>query len=318
MARIGKDITFAKGILESSDLVAIPTETVYGLAGNCFDAQAIARIFEVKNRPYFDPLIAHTSSISNIEHFVKDIPEKARILARKFWPGPLTLLLPKKDIIPDIVTAGLNRVAVRIPDHPLTLELLRSLDFPLAAPSANPFGYVSPTQPFHVQAQLGEKIDYILDGGSCSVGIESTIVGFDEDIVVIHRLGGIEVEAIESAIGDVIVQAQASSNPVSPGMLKSHYAPFTPMKVGNIERMMERSKSPDFGVLSFSKAYLPKEATNQYILSENGDLKEAATRLFSGLRMLDSQKLKMIYAEYVPNEGLGRGINDRLKRAAID
>jgi L-threonylcarbamoyladenylate synthase len=317
VARIGKDIAFAKSILESSDLVAIPTETVYGLAGNAFDAKAIARIFEAKNRPYFDPLIAHTSSISRAKTFVQSFPEKAELLAKKFWPGPLTLLLPKKEIIPDIVTSGLDRVAVRVPNHPVALKLLRSLEFPLAAPSANPFGYISPTQSFHVQAQLGEKIDYILEGGACAVGIESTIVGFEKDQPVIYRLGGISVEEIERVIGKVKINAHSSGDPVSPGMLKSHYAPFTRVEIGNIEALQANNMDQKYGILAFSKKYLDDDSENQYILSPDGDLNEAATRLFSGLRHLDALDLDIILTEYVPDEGLGRGINDRLRRASI-
>jgi L-threonylcarbamoyladenylate synthase len=201
MAEIGRDIEKAKSLLMQGDLVAIPTETVYGLAGNALDPEAVALIFETKNRPSFDPLILHTSSIGRVEDFVSSFPEKLKILAESFWPGPLTLLLPRKSVVPDLVTSGLDRVAVRVPKHPLTLALLESLDFPLAAPSANPFGYISPTRPEHVEAQLGEKIPYILDGEACDVGLESTIVGLEEDEIVIYRLGGLEISAIEKLVG---------------------------------------------------------------------------------------------------------------------
>ncbi len=165
MAEIGHNIKKAQELLENGHLVAIPTETVYGLAANAYDAEAVLNIFNVKQRPSFDPLITHTDSLEKISHYVRDIPEKARTLAEKYWPGPLTILLEKNTLIPDIVTSGLNRVAVRIPSHPITLKLLESLDFPLAAPSANPFGYVSPTEAKHVNDNLGDQIPYILDGG---------------------------------------------------------------------------------------------------------------------------------------------------------
>jgi L-threonylcarbamoyladenylate synthase len=316
MAIVGKDILRAKEILDTSELIAIPTETVYGLAGNCLDTISVARIFEVKNRPYFDPLIAHFSSITQVKKYVKEFPEIAEKLAKKFWPGPLTLLLKKKDSIPDIVTSGLDTVAVRVPDHPLTLKLLKSLDYPLAAPSANPFGYISPTEAFHVQVQLGEKIDYILDGGSCQVGIESTIVGFEGQKVIIHRLGGIPLEEIEAVAGKVELMPHSESKPVAPGMLSSHYAPLTPIIVGNIREMIASANGKKIGVLSFQENIL-NESSSQFVLSEDGDLKEAAANLFYALRKLDGMGLDIILAELVPEIGLGRAINDRLRRASV-
>jgi len=222
MADIGKDIAKAKRLLEAGELVAIPTETVYGLAANALDEDAVAKIFEVKDRPGFDPLIVHAGTVTQISGIVEDIPGPLLKLAEKFWPGPLTLLMKKKPLIPYLVTSGLENVAVRVPDHPMTGELLRILDFPLAAPSANPFGYISPTLAEHVQDQLGEKIPYILDGGHSEVGLESTIVGMDAGRVFVFRLGGTEVSAIEDIVGVVTVMPQSSSNHKSPGMLKSH------------------------------------------------------------------------------------------------
>src|SRR6478735_1162446 len=191
MAEIGKDIVLAKQLLENGDLVAIPTETVYGLAGNALSATSVAKIFSTKNRPQFDPLIVHVPSLEKAKDYVSEVPDFAKALTEKFWPGPLTLLLKKKTVIPDLVTSGLDTVGIRCPDHSLTRDLLTSLDFPLAAPSANPFGYVSPTEPSHVNEQLGQKIKYILDGGVCPVGIESTIVGFENEGPVVYRLGGL-------------------------------------------------------------------------------------------------------------------------------
>lgn len=312
---IGSDIHIAKSFLEKGELVAIPTETVYGLAGNAFDEQAVAKIFAVKNRPTFDPLIVHTNHISRIEHFVREFPQKAQILAEKFWAGALTLLLPKKEIIPDLVTAGLSTVAVRIPNHRLTLALLESLTFPIAAPSANPFGYISPTTAQHVAAQLGEKIPYILDGGNCQIGIESTIIGFENDDVFIYRLGGVSVEAIEKVIGKVIVKTHSSSNPNAPGRLESHYAPKKDLYLDR--EVLNKFPPEEIGVLSFA-TYLPQiPQENQLLLSPTKDFTEAAKNLFAMMRKLDAMPIKVIFAELLPEENLGRAINDRLRRASV-
>ncbi len=315
MATIGTDITYAFELLNREELVAIPTETVYGLAGNAFNALSVAKIFKVKERPSFDPLIVHTSDLERIHEFVVDIPEKAYDLATAFWPGPLTMVFKKKAIIPDLVTSGLDTVAVRIPKHALTLELLKSIDFPLAAPSANPFGYVSPTQATHVNEQLGAKIPYILDGGPCQVGVESTIVGFHGDEATVLRLGGCKVEDIERIVGKINIRLHASSNPVAPGMLDSHYAPLTPVRIGNIEELIAQYQGKRIGVLSFDRYYDGIDPINQFVLSKKGDLDEAATCLFTGLRQLDMLNLQLIISEYVQDIGLGRAINDRLRRA---
>jgi L-threonylcarbamoyladenylate synthase len=319
MAEIGKDIEKAKSLLTNGDLVAIPTETVYGLAGNALNPEAVALIFETKNRPAFDPLILHTSSIERVEDFVIAFPEKLKILAEAFWPGPLTLLLPRKAIVPDLVTSGLDRVAVRVPNHPFTLTLLESLDFPLAAPSANPFGYISPTKPEHVEAQLGAKIQYILDGGACEVGIESTIVGLEEDEIVIYRLGGLEIAEIEKLVGPVTIKDHSSSNPQAPGLLESHYAPRKPFILGDLKILVEENlgKGTDFAVLSFSEFFPEIPRGNQIALSSDRNLHEAAQNLFSAMRKLDEGSSTVILAELLPEEGLGRAINDRLRRAAV-
>jgi len=318
MAVIGQDISQAKRILDAGDLVAIPTETVYGLAGNALNAVAVASIFETKNRPSFDPLIIHVSSLLEAENYVSDIPAPLRSLAEHFWPGPLTLLLQRKNIIPDIVTSGLDRVAVRVPDHPLTLELLAQLDFPLAAPSANPFGYISPTSPQHVDAQLGTKIAYILDGGKCKVGLESTIVGMEGDEIVIYRLGGLEISEIESLVGKVKVKSHSTSNPQAPGLLESHYAPSKPFLIGNLDELIAKyqSQGVDLAVLSFDKQFDSIPPGNQITLSPRADLKEAAACLFAAMRTLDESNAVVILAELMPESGLGKAINDRLKRAA--
>ena len=318
---IGTDLQVAQQYLEKGELVAIPTETVYGLAANAFQEEAVTKIFQAKNRPSFDPLIVHTYSLESVSHFVKYIPPKAKQLAAHFWPGPLTLVLPKKDIIPDLVTSGLDTVAIRIPAHPLTLRLLQKLDFPLAAPSANPFGYISPTTAAHVDKQLGPQIPFILDGGACEVGLESSIVGFENDSPIIYRLGGVSQEAIENLVGPVKKTTQSSSNPQAPGMLISHYAPKKKLNLvtGGIKSLQikEQEFSQKIGILAFQYKHPKILEQNQFILSKKGNLEEAARNLFAGLRFLDSLELEMIYTEWVPDVGLGRAINDRLKRASV-
>lgn len=319
MAEIGKDIAKAKQILEAGELVGIPTETVYGLAGNALDADAVAKIFETKNRPSFDPLILHTSKIDRVLDFVIEIPEELKPLAEAFWPGPLTLLLPRKSIVPDLVTSGLDTVAVRIPSHPLTRELLAALDFPLAAPSANPFGYISPTQASHVNDQLGEKIDYILDGGSCEVGLESTIVGLEDGQVTVYRLGGLDVKRIEKVVGKVQVMTHSSSNPKAPGLIKSHYAPTKPFVLGDLKKLIEEytNKGIEFAVLSFNDSFQSMIGEKNFVLSSEADLHEAAKNLFAAMRILDSMDVSVILAELLPDEGLGKAVNDRLRRASV-
>ncbi|WP_200974377.1 L-threonylcarbamoyladenylate synthase [Echinicola sp. 20G] len=318
MTTIGKDISKAKQLLEAGELVGIPTETVYGLAGNALSPDAVSKIFETKNRPSFDPLIVHTGSIEQISDYTTELLPELKELAQGFWPGPLTLLLPKKSIVPDLVTSGLDQVAVRVPSHPLTRKLLLSLDFPLAAPSANPFGYISPTQASHVVDQLDGKIQYVLDGGPCQVGLESTIVGVEDGQVIIYRLGGVEVSEIKKVVGNVLILPQSSSNPKSPGMLKSHYAPRIPFVLGDLDQLVPHylNKGEKFGVLSFTKLFDQVDPEDQRVLSEEGDFQEAAQNLFACMRYLDNQNVNVILSEELPEKGLGKAINDRLRRAS--
>ncbi len=311
MAETGTDIHKAKAILEAGGLVAIPTETVYGLAANATNGLAVAKIFEAKKRPSFDPLIVHTNSFERVREFVHEVPLDIELVLRTFSPGPVTVLLEKNEDIPDITTSGLRRVGVRIPRHPLTLQLLENLDFPLAAPSANPFGYISPTTAKHVADQLGDQVDYILDGGACEVGLESTILGYEGEDITIYRKGGLEIEKIEELLGKVNVRDHSSSNPAAPGMLKSHYAPNKEVLLLN-EKL---SVSPDSGFLRFKSYIAGISESRQFILSSNGDLKEAAQNLFKALRSLDNLPVENIYIEMVPEHGLGAAINDRLRRA---
>lgn len=314
-ATISQDIQKAKDLLESGELVAIPTETVYGLAANALHPEAVIKIFETKNRPHFDPLIVHVASVEQVKSLAIEFPAKAQLLAEKFWPGPLTLLLKKKSIIPDLVTSGLDTVGIRMPEHPLTLELLRKLDFPLAAPSANPFGYISPTTAEHVKAQLGEKIQLILDGGPCEVGVESTIIDCTQETPVVVRLGGLGVEKIESIIGKVNVNTTSSSKPSAPGLLISHYAPRKPFLLGNIQELVSKNSNKKIALITFEGE--PKDTLHK-VLSREGSLNEAARNLFKVMRELDQTDADVIIAEPVPDHGLGRAINDRLRRAAAN
>lgn len=313
MAETGRDIAMARSLLQRGELVAVPTETVYGLAGNALYIPAIAKIFEVKDRPSFDPLIVHIAEFSQLDKYVSAVPDEAKELARHLWPGPLTLLLKKKSIIPDLVTSGLATVAIRCPNHPLTHELLQSLEFPLAAPSANPFGYVSPTTALHVDEQLGTKIKYILDGGPSTVGLESTIVGFGENRPVVHRLGGISIENLEEIVGPVDVAVHSTSNPVAPGQLVAHYAPGKRVFTVDLEKAISMIDFDRVAVLSYQKNY---DVPYQYVLSPSGNIHEAARNFFGALRDLDKAPVDIILAEFVPDEGIGRAINDRLRRAA--
>lgn len=313
MAKKGTDIQKAANILKQGRLVAIPTETVYGLAANAYNNDAIARVFEAKQRPSFDPLIVHSHSIESVKDFTMGMDPLLEKLAGKFWPGPLTLLLDRKNVIPDLVTSGMKRVAVRLPDHEITINLLKSIDFPLVAPSANPFGYVSPTSADHVVSKLGEHVEYVLDGGNSAIGIESTIVGIDDERAVIYRLGGLEIRDIEKIIGEVDVKPRSTSNPKAPGMLHSHYSPSKKVIVGNITELRNRYKNNNYGIIRFSGNI---EKRNEVVLSPTGNIREAAKNLFSALRSMDESDVSIILAEPAPPEGLGLAINDRLKRAS--
>lgn len=313
---IGQDLDTAIRILKEEELVAIPTETVYGLAGNALSTKAVARIFSVKNRPGFDPLIIHIPSLEVLDKWTYRPSAELHLLAERFMPGPLTLLLPRREMIPDLVTSGSSLVAVRIPAHPMSQALLSALDFPLAAPSANPFGYISPTTATHVADQLGDKIPYILDGGPCAVGLESTIIGLEDGIVTVFRKGGLAVESIEALVGPVQVKAHSSSNPQAPGMLKSHYAPRVPLVFGSLEELTARHAGQRLGILAFQEVSEQLAGPDTLVLSPSGNLLEAAQRLFAAMRALDQRDIELIVAEPLPETGLGRAINDRLRRAS--
>jgi L-threonylcarbamoyladenylate synthase len=322
---VGTDITLALTLLRQGELVAIPTETVYGLAANAFDADAVTRIYHAKNRPSFNPLIIHTDSIEKLRKWDLILPEPLLKLAAKFSPGPITYVIPKSKRIPDIVTAGTEAVAVRIPNHPLVLELLQQLDFPLAAPSANPSGFISPTNAWHVKEQLGDKISYILNGGECKVGIESTIISFLHDTPEILRHGGISVEAIESVIGKVkdlpfeeSIGINSEHAPVAPGMLAKHYAPKHKLIFGDVKKYLNYFDPTKTCIIAFSSVYENIPVKQQFVLSVNRNLDEAAQKLFAAMREADKMDVDVILAEKFPDEGLGRAINDRLKRAGTE
>jgi len=308
------DVSQAQILLQASEIVGVPTETVYGLAGNAYSEVAVAKIFEAKNRPTFDPLIVHVASHEMLEEVVDHVPMEYRALIQHFWPGPLTLLFQKSIRIPDLVTSGLPKVAVRWPAHPLFQALLQSLPFPLAAPSANPFGYISPTSAQHVMDQLGDKIGGVLDGGECAVGVESTIVDVENEEYKVLRLGGIAVEDIERVIGKKVSVQTSSSMPAAPGMLDQHYAPKTKLWLGEIAEGLKLFEGKSIAVLSFMAC---EGVFYNQPLSLQGSLTEAAAHLFKYLRQLDSQGWEVIIAEPLPNVGLGRAINDRLLRASI-
>ncbi|MBC7884791.1 MAG: threonylcarbamoyl-AMP synthase [Saprospiraceae bacterium] len=315
---IGHSIDIAAALLRKGEAVAIPTETVYGLGANALNVSAVAKIFQIKQRPTFDPLIIHLPSFHKVIDYVEDIPEKLSLLAEKFTPGPLTILLKKKDIIPDMVTSGSPYVAVRIPAHPITKTLLENLDFPLAAPSANPFGYISPTTAQHVADQLGNKIFYILDGGPCDVGLESTIVGVNEhNEIEVFRKGGLSIENISAVVGKVIIRDISNSNPEAPGMLTSHYAPKVPMILGDIRTLSATSDPLRTGIIAFNNFLPVISSKHQIVLTPSGNFQEAAKNLFAGMRYLDGCDIDVIYAELMPETNLGIAINDRLRRAAV-
>ena len=311
------EIQKAVTLLNADKIVAIPTETVYGLAGNIFSDKAILTIFELKKRPLYNPLIVHLKSLEDLHRVVSELPEKALLLAKAFWPGPLTLVLKKQPHVSDLITAGKDTVAVRVPNHPLTLALLQQLDFPLAAPSANPFGSISPTTAQHVADYFDASVLHVLDGGACATGIESTIVGFEGDQPILYRAGATPIEAIESIVGNLKIITKDDVAPSAPGMLSKHYAPATPtVFTSNVAAALLSFQHQKIGVMAFSQPYDHPAIVHQEVLSVKGDLNEAASRLYAVLHGLDALSLDVLLVEEVPNQGLGIAINDKLQRAS--
>ena len=316
MIKIGKNIDFAKDKLDKGGLVAIPTETVYGLGGNALNLESIDKIFNLKNRPSNDPLICHTNSISKIEKYVNEIPDVAYQLAEKFWPGPLTLIFEKKEIIPNKTTSNLKTVGFRIPNKEITLDLLKNLDYPISAPSANKFGYISPTRTEHIFKNFSQGIDYVLDGGECELGIESTIIGFENKNTIVYRLGSLVVEDIEKCVGDITIHSNEES---FPGSFKSHYSPSKKLYLGDIKMLTDKFKDKRIGILCFDKYYDFIKEKNQILLSKNSSLFEASKNLYSSLYELDNMKnIDIILSSLVEDTLIGRTINNRLIKSAED
>jgi len=309
-------ILLAVKLLREGQVIGMPTETVYGLAADGLNATALARIFEIKQRPLFDPLILHTVNAKEAFRLAERVPDIAQKLADRFWPGPLTLVLPKKEIVPDLATSGLPSVALRVPVHPGAQALLRSFGGPLAAPSANRFGRISPTDAQAVQAELGDAVPLILDGGPCEVGLESTVIDLTGEKPLLLRAGGIPLEEIEAITGPLERATPVDDHPLAPGQLKHHYAPRKPLKL--VHEVGDIPLQADIGWLAFgaqiSAVSFPGVVEN---LSYIGDLREAATKLFRSLRRLDDHpQVSTLYAIPLPAHGLGLAINERLERAA--
>jgi L-threonylcarbamoyladenylate synthase len=309
-----KAIEESARIIRRGGLIAFPTETVYGLGADTENPLAVAGIFEVKARPRIDPLIVHVAD--------RDMAERYGVfhgmsysLMEKFWPGPLTLVVRKKRSVPSIVTAGLETVAIRIPAHSAALNLIRASGCGIAAPSANPFGYVSPTEARHVVEQLSGKVHGILDGGPCAIGLESTILTLTGDTPCILRPGGISIEELESVLGPVDIQSGVSRIPQAPGQLDRHYATLTPLDIAE-EGLEEIKPNEKVGLLCLNFPVSTENFQAVEILSPSGSLREAAANLFRALRRLDRMNLDRIIARPVPQEGLGVAIMDRLRRCS--
>lgn len=314
-AIISQNVEEAVHRLKAGELVALPTETVYGLAGNALDKDVVLKIFKIKGRPSFDPLIVHCRDQEDAFRYATRIPSAAFRLAERFWPGPLTLVLNSPGIIPSVVTAGLGTVALRVPSHPMFRQVLEMTDFPLAAPSANPFGYVSPTSARHVADQLGHEIGFILDGGACHHGVESTIVGFEKGTPMILRLGAIPVRKITELFPQTLIRNAASSNPKAPGQLQQHYAPIKRVAWLN-HASAELLNDKATALLTFGSDTGHSVAGTVFNLSPSGDYHEAARNFYRLLREFDAGPWHTLVVQPIPQgeDGLADTLNDRLMR----
>lgn len=308
------NIKAAASVIKTGGIVAFPTETVYGLGADGLNPIAVAKIFEVKKRPSFNPLILHIAEKEQLKKFAVYNDYRIDSLTKIFWPGPLTLVLPKTDAVPDIVTAGNATVAVRMPNHNVALELIKQSGVPIAAPSANKFGHLSPTDAQHVVKSLGNKVDIILDGGKCAVGVESTIIELADNEIYLLRPGGLSKEDIEKVIGKIKLGKIDPQKPNAPGQLPFHYATSVHLDFLN-EKTIKKYSGNKIGVLFFKEAKSNSNFIVAKILSGTGDLKEAAANLFRFLHDLEKENLDVILVEPVKEEGLGLAIMDRLKRA---
>jgi L-threonylcarbamoyladenylate synthase len=330
----------AAGVLRKGGIVAFPTETVYGLGADAFNPAALVKIFEAKGRPFFDPLIVHIAAVQTLEETAnlsalnKETRRKLFLLSENFWPGPLSVVLPKTEKIPGIATAGLPTAAIRFPSHKTAQALISLCGGAVAAPSANPFGFLSPTRAEHVRAMLGEKVDIILDGGPAQIGVESTVVDITGSCIKILRHGGVSKEEMESVIGivrDTVFEEGKETSAladalISPGQLKSHYAPHTPLSVFDSGGINSLPFESDAAYLFFDDAsrctWLKQQGGRQNaiikMLSFSGQINEAAACLFETLHELDSLDISRIYAQFAPQQGIGAAINDRLRRASAE
>jgi L-threonylcarbamoyladenylate synthase len=308
----GKDIKLAGELIRNGNIVAFPTETVYGLGADVFNTKAVSKIFAVKERPSFDPLIVHIQKLDQLELLCKQVDSKILKLAEKFWPGPLTLVVEKSDLVPDIVTSGLNTIGIRMPAHAVALALIREAKTPLAAPSANKFGRISPTEPWHIVRQLTD-IDYILDGGKSRLGIESTVIALINEGFVLLRPGAITLTELEKELPQIAFH-DFKEGKLSPGLLKSHYSPRIPIFICAEYHNFENLSNA--GLISFGLPVSKGIFRHVEILSENKNLNEAAVNLFSALHKMEKAEVDFIIAEPVPETGIGIAIMDRLKKAA--
>lgn len=320
-----EDVLKVATLLNEGDVVALPTETVYGLAADAMNENAVRRIFTIKGRPLIDPLIVHIYEFAQLSYLVRQLPEVVEVLAEAFWPGPLTLVLPKADCVPDIVTAGKPSVAIRMPAHPAMRDVLRACARPLAAPSANPFGYVSPTTAQHVVDSLGDRVPFVLDDGPCSSGLESTILSLLPPEPVILRPGPLSADAISKAFRRPIPIANSkpantkpaeSESQLAPGMLGKHYSPHTSVHLFSADAPPNADAD---AVILWQQTPEPEildTPGQHYWLSDDGDPNEVARQLFAILRKLDQLEPRMIYVEMAPESELSSAINDRLRRAA--
>lgn len=319
-AAAGTDILRAAEVLRAGGLVGMPTETVYGLAANALDVRAVAKVFAAKGRPTFDPLIVHLADVSELSRVVAHVPALALRLAEACWPGPLTLVLPKADCVPDLVTSGLPGVGVRVPAHPMAQQLLRMCGCPLAAPSANPFGGISPTTASHVLEGLGDRVDYVLDGGPCRVGVESTVVSLMGNVPVLLRPGGVGPERLRELVGEYeTARADAGVDDAAqpaPGMLSRHYAPRTPLRLIAAAERAVPSPGLRSGLLTWGPELEIPGFDRIFRLCSEGIPEICAAGFFAGLRDLDSAGLDVIIARQFRDVGLGVALNDRLRRGA--
>jgi L-threonylcarbamoyladenylate synthase len=311
-----ESIRLAAEVIRTGGLVAFPTETVYGLGCDALNPEAVARLFEAKRRPFFDPLIVHIATRASLDRLVETIGFGDHRLMDAFWPGPLTLVLPKREHVPDLVTAGLATVAIRMPAHPVARALIREADVPIAAPSANPFGYVSPTTAEHVREMLDDRIDLILDGGPCPIGVESTIISMAGAQPELLRPGGLPLADIEAVVGPVACRGGSDQRPPAPGRLARHYATRTPLTILPARGARLLGSGERAGLLTMSSPVDLDGYACVEVLSQSGDLREVARCLFATLRKLDTLGLDRLYAEPCDEQGLGLAIMDRLRRCA--